>query len=232
MDEHTEGATELVGMREGLKLARLFGGECPAGNGPTGAQDSGEKIRLRNAGFSLEPLTFAGPLQGAEINVGGDVLFTGRRQHVVHQLVLPVGPQGSVGALRREEFLREQSVIERDEQATIERHRGLFPPVDGRRAKLGLESVRQHVAKLRRQIGPEKFPVQLQPAASGCGSIVLDLRTQRQFDPFEGIRRTAHPELAPSPIGLPPAQAVDGKGVEEFVGEYHAVQLLSRVVAK
>ena len=107
MNEHAEGTPEKVGMRQGLKLARLA---ClPFAKAtiwfPSFARHAGEELVLRSEELRAQPGQLASGADGVVVYVRSDVLLAGLRQHIGHNVVTPIRTERPVRALRLEEFL-------------------------------------------------------------------------------------------------------------------------------
>ena len=153
LDEDAEGPAEVFGMGQGLKLARAGGNPWfergVAGTHPL--DDAGQEPSLRPEFLGAQSFRLAGILDGAEVHMGGEVLFAGPREEVGGQMMMVICAQGAVLPFRREKFPARQPVIECDEFAGLQRARGLPPPIHSRRADFGGEAVGQYVQQFTRE---------------------------------------------------------------------------------
>ncbi len=118
-----------------------------------------------------------------------------------------ITPQGPLRSLGKEEFSRFQTVINRKKLSMVQRVRGLTPPFRCRRRNFSGEIVGQNVQQLPRQIRFKRSGLRAElrhVAPNELGGLPLDA-------PFK-----------PRMIFGIPAEAMDGKCIEEFVAENEA----------
>ena len=99
LNEHTERAAEMVGVRERLKLADLLRVELRKKFFLHGlAQNAREKLRLGAISFRYHSGGFAGFLDRGKIDVRGQILSAGVGQDVIGDLMAKICAQRAVGA--------------------------------------------------------------------------------------------------------------------------------------
>src|SRR5882724_9732184 len=121
LDEDAEGPAKMFRMGQRLKLARTGGNplfERRVADAHA-FDNAGQKPALRHEFVRPQALRFACIADGAEVHVGGDVLFTGLREQVASQMMTKVRAQGAVLSFRRNKFLRRQPIIKRDQSSNL-----------------------------------------------------------------------------------------------------------------
>ena len=205
LDEDAEGAPEMVGMGEGLKLPGVTGGpatgaaEVVPGVFGNGSEEGGLGLK----GFGFQAGGFTGGLDAGEVDVGGEVLPARVGEEVGTLVMAMVGAQGAVLSFGGEEVFGGEAVIQSEEAARFEDSSGLAPPGFRGGTNLGGEGVGEDVEESGRERRVEAGRV------SGFG----------EARPGEVVALDGDAPLEPgAPIRVP-AEPVDGHGVEEFVRE-------------
>jgi len=206
LHQHPKGASEVVGMGEGLKLPDLFRGElreCFLFLRDGFLEDAGKELRLRAKLFGAQAGGFAGGLDGAEIDMGGEVLAAGIGQEIVCDVVLVIGAQGAFLAGGRKLFFGGIAVVDGQHFSVSERGGGFAPPGFGSRTGFNDVAVGENLEQGRRKVRGHK------------ASITHD----GNFRPDEIFAIERDAVFEPFFFCGVPAEAVDGKGVEKLVAE-------------
>jgi len=204
---------EHGGVDEGLKLAEEVGGVW--GGGGVGVFDveqpaagvAGEVAGLGAEGGGVEALAFGSGDEAGEVDVGGDVYLTGGDERVFGFFVLVVGLEGAGGAVGVVVVFGGVAVVDGDEEA---RGKGM-----GGIESEGLDAGVVFRGVGFRECGAEglaecfKFGVMVDfPWDHGVGLILVE----------------ADHELPPLPFFK--TDEFDGEGVDKFVGEDRAVEVV------
>src|SRR4051794_5439360 len=112
----------MLGMNQRLQLARSRGSPFVKDSWRIRdfAHDFSEKPFLGDKGARLQSSAFSSKEQLREIDVGSDILFARTQQHIFDELMLPVASKSSGFPLRSQELLRLQSIINRQQFATLQ----------------------------------------------------------------------------------------------------------------
>ena len=105
-------------MSERLKLSNLFGVQLGKSFFCHGfLHDTGQKLRLSAKLFGSQADGFTRPLDGGEVDVCGQVLFTRIGQQVISNTMPIIGPQRPACAGRRKHLFGRKSIINRKQFA-------------------------------------------------------------------------------------------------------------------
>ena len=163
----------MVGVGEGLKLPGARGGEFRDRHFVLTKffHEPGQETGLRNEFVRPQAGRFPGGLQAREVDLRGEVLPAGLREHVAAGVMTVIGAQRSVRPWWREKFCVAQSVINGEQFSRTQRRGGLTPPLLRRRANFGGESVWQHREQFVRQLRIKMPDLMREPSpdeVSGC----------------------------------------------------------------
>ena len=133
LHQHAEGAAQMFGMREGLKLARLaavhspkeFVSRRPFPESASGIAPASENISVFN------PASSPAFWMRGKIDVRGQVLFAGVGQKIVADMMAEIGAQRAARARGRKQFVGGEAVVNRQQFAALQNARGFAPPVFG-----------------------------------------------------------------------------------------------------
>ena len=207
LNEDAKSAAQVFGMGEGLELAVLFG--VPLAEGivlERLIEDTGQELGLGAKTFRLQAGGFAGALDGREIDVGGQVLFAGMCQEIIADVVTMIGAKRPAGAAGRKQFGIGEAIINRHELPICQGPGGSAPPILGGGTGFNGIEVRQHFLKLRRYAQAGKF------------------KGGRQTGPDEPVCFDGDRPFKPGFFSGIPAEAVDRKGIKQFVAENDAAE--------
>jgi hypothetical protein len=103
LHQHVKRLPQMFRMREGLKLTNTRRSPLLDRRIMTAIffDDVGQKLPLRDEAFCCQTFRFAGQLYRREIDVRGDVLFTGTPKQIFGLMVLVVGAQRAVFSFGR-----------------------------------------------------------------------------------------------------------------------------------
>ena len=168
-------------------------------------QNFHQKFRLAAKKFRHQPGVLARLVNRGKIDMGGEVLSAGIRQKVVGGVVAEIGAERSTGARGRKHFVGGEAVVNGQQFAARQNAGGLAPPIF--RGGRGFDGV---------AVGQDSQKRRWKIEDGGWQFGIL------QFHPHKFIAVNCHAPLEPFFVFRVPAEAVDGKGVEEFVAENDA----------
>ncbi len=210
MNQYPERTTQVLRVGERLELPD-FSHRRRGGIGPHTLGDAREKFRLRNKRFRLEPHILALAHQLGEVHMRGQILFARSREQIIADRLSTIGAESSVPTFRSQELFGQHAIIDRAQTASPNHLRRVTPPVTCVGADFKDIAIRQHSTQLRRQDKPSAFKRFLTVKRRIEHPSPNELFSVQRDAPFE-----------PTSLICIPAETVDRKRIDQFIGENDA----------
>ena len=105
--------------------------------------------------------------------MGCYILFAGIREEVVGRVMTEKGTQGALCALRKEEFISFQPIINGEKFSTAQGTRGPTPPFRGCRRNFRRETVRKDPAQFGRNVWFKSLKLTAQGGHPGPNELIV-----------------------------------------------------------